>query len=417
MRTPSPKTKVTHLDQKFWSGFAQNYWEKKPLHLKNVKSALLEMSDAAIFDLLVLYSDRCRKLKNPEGFKFYIDGMKAYDEDVLQILPVRKDKSLLGYHSRMEKVFSDYCLVCDELLKSNLQYQGLLTEFTDQLYRHVGFPNRFSEMGLYLGNYRKTPFGVHVDNCGVFSFPVAGAKKFRLWTPNYVKKNPGLNRAFNYERYKKESVLLSAGPGDLTYWPSSAWHIAESNGSFSATWSLGVWVDKPLKDSFSEALHGLLTKKLGNKGLAPMTAFKSLHSPSGEVQNLPESYLESIQVLKNLTTSELQETFLKSWMVHISQQGFKNVPLADFKVTLNSRIQLRNERAKILWQQSRTDKRKIFLSFGGILVESSQNGSLLRIIKAVNAGECAFVKEYLRGPTQRKDLKVLQALARVGAFA
>ena len=113
------------LDKKFWTDFAKNNWEKKPLVLKNVKSDLLEMSDTAIFDLLVLYSNRCRKLKNPDGFKFYINGEKAYDEDVLQVLPVKKDQNLLGYHSRMKAMFPDYCLVCDELLKSNLELQNL----------------------------------------------------------------------------------------------------------------------------------------------------------------------------------------------------------------------------------------------------------------------------------------------------
>lgn len=418
MRTQSlsRSTKVTQLDQKFWSDFARNYWEKKPLHLKNVKSALLEMSDDAIFDLLVLYSDRCRKLKNPEGFKFYIDGMKAYDEDVLQVLPVKKDKSLAGYHARMQKVFSDYCLVCDELLKSNVQYQDLLTDFTDELYRHVGFPNRFSEMGLYLGNYRKTPFGVHVDNCGVFSFPVAGVKKFRLWKPNYVKKNPGLDRAFNYNRYKKDSLLLTASPGDMTYWPSSAWHIAESDGSFSATWSLGVWVDKPQRELFSEALQGLLNAKLGDMGLAPMTQFKSLHAPTGEVQQLPESYQESLKILQSLTSMELQETLLKSWMIQISQQGFKNIPLVNFQVTPNSQIQLRSQRAKILWQKSPVKQTTVFLSFGGILIETSLKGGLLALIKALNAGESHRVKDFLKGPTQRQDLKAIKSLAEVGAF-
>ena len=180
--------KSVALDQEFWKHFAKNIWEKQALALKNVKSGLLEMSAAEIFDLLVLYSDRCRKLNDPEGFKFYIDGFKAGPEDVLQVLPEKSDKSLLGYHQRMEAEFSDYCLVCDELLQVNLKKQHLLTDFTDELYRHVGFPNRFSEMGLYLGNYRQTPFGVHVDSCGVFSFPVAGTKNFRLWPAGYGEK-------------------------------------------------------------------------------------------------------------------------------------------------------------------------------------------------------------------------------------
>lgn len=405
------------LNKKFWTDFAKNNWEKKPLVLRNVKSDLLEMGDAAIFDLLVLYSNRCRKLKNPEGFKFYINGQKAYDEDVLQVLPVKKDKTLLGYHARMKAMFSDYCLVCDELLKSNLEHQALLTDFTDELYRHVGFPNRFSEMGLYLGNYRKTPFGVHVDRCGVFSFPVAGVKRFRLWTSEYVQKNPALDRAFEYGKFKKDSQLMEVGPGDMTYWPSSAWHIAESDGSFSATWSLGVWVDKPHQESVSQALTGLMKEKSGARGDLAMTSFKTLHEATGEVRDLPGSYLQTIEDLQNLSASELKETFLKSWMVHISQQGFKNIPQVDFKLSLQSIIGLRSHRAPVLWQQALTNKSKCYFSFGGALLESSKSGGLLKLVKAVNAGEKCLVSDYLTGASKASDFKALQALASAGAFA
>ncbi|MEK2644537.1 JmjC domain-containing protein [Bdellovibrio sp. BCCA] len=410
-------TKPILLDQKFWQDFAKNNWEKKPLLLKNVKSGLLEMSDAEIFDLLVLYSDRCRKTNNPEGFKFYIQGFKVGAEDVLQVLPVKKDKSLLGYHKRMKDLFSDYCLVCDELLTVNLKKQHLLTDFTNELYRHVGYPNRFSEMGLYLGNYRKTPFGVHVDSCGVFSFPVAGTKKFRLWPSEFGKKNPALDRSFKYDKYKKDSQLLEAGPGDMTYWPSSEWHIAESDGSFSATWSLGIWVDKPQKDMVSESLKSLLDKKLGDVGHKVTTSFKNLHKPSGEVFELPEAYQQSIKLLQTLNSLELQEAFLKSWMQHISLQGFKTIPVTNCKLSVKSEIQLRSDRSLILWQQSITSKEKIYLSFGGVLVESSFKSGLLKLVKALNANKACAVSTYLKGASQKQDLVALQALANAGAVA
>jgi len=403
------------LDQKFWRNFAKNIWEKKPLLLRNIKSGLLEMGDKEIFELLVLYSDRSRKLNNPEGFKFYIDGFKAGEDDVLQVLPTKKDKSLLGYHTRMSALFSDYCLVCDELLKVHLKKQHLLSDFTDELYRHVGFPNRFSEMGLYLGNYRKTPFGVHVDSCGVFSFPVVGLKRFRLWAPTFVKKNPGLDRAFKYDKYKKNSQLLEARPGDMTYWPSSAWHIAESDGSFCATWSLGVWVDQPHKKMITQSLLPLLDKKLGAASTSSTTAFKTLHSSNGEVTELPEAYRKSINMLQGLTTLELQEAFLKSWMKHISLQGFKTIPHTGFKLSASSRIQLRSSRSLILWQQGLTSKDMYYFSFGGALVESSKSSGLLRLVRALNAGKTCSVSNFLKGASQKKDFIALKTLADAGA--
>ena len=402
----------TPLDTSFWQSFAKNIWEKEALALKNVQSELLDITHAEIFDLLLQYSDRCRKLQDPEGFKFYIDGFKADADDVLQVLPLKKDKSLLGYHARMQAEFSDYCLVCDELLQVNQKKQDLLTDFTRQLYQHVGFPNRFSEMGLYLGNYRKTPFGVHVDSCGVFSFPVAGTKKFRLWPEGYGQKNPALDRAFKYDKFKKDSVVLEASPGDMVYWPSSAWHIAESDGSFSATWSLGVWVDQPLKNKVSDSLNDLLDKKLGSAGERPTVAFIKLHKASGEVTDLPESYLNALQALQQTAEVELKEIFLKNWMQHISLQGFKNLPKDEIKISAKSKIKLRSARSPLLWQKSLSDSKTFYVSFGGILVESKSAG-LLKLVQSLNAGKACMVGDLLK---EKTDFKSLQQLADAGSF-
>ncbi len=410
-KKPSSPVKTITLDQNFWSNFAKKYWEQKPLVLKKVKSALLEIDDSQIFNLLVLYSDRCRKLKNAEGFKFYISGLKASDGDILQILPVRKDKTLLGYHARMTMMFSDYCLVCDELLKSSADQQNILTDFTNKLYRQVGFPNRFSEMGLYLGNYRKTPFGVHIDHCGVFSFPVVGQKKFRLWTSDFVRKNPKLDRTFNYEKYKKNSEVLIAQPGDLAYWPSSAWHIAESDGTFSVTWSLGVWVDQPHQKTFSDTLGALLGQKMGVIGNTTTTVFKNLHEPSGQVKQLPKAYIESIKLLQSLSSTQLHDAFLKSWMLHISSQGFKNIAQSDLKLEFKTQIRLRSQLAKVLWQESLTEKNKIYFCFGGVLIESKKTGDLFRLMNNINAGQICLISDYLKGATKNQNLKLLQLLA------
>ena len=407
--------KAHFLNQKFWMHFAKNIWEKKTLEIKNVKSPLFEIGKPEIFRMLVDFSDRCRKLKDASGFKFYINGIQAHPDDVMQILPIEKDQSLLGYHQRMNALFADYCLVCDELLKTKSNKTHLLSDFTDELYRHTGFPNRFSEMGLYLGNYRKTPFGVHVDRCGVFSFPVVGQKKFRIWTSEFVKKNPKLDRTFNYQKYKKDSQVLTAKPGDITYWPSSAWHIAESDGSFSATWSLGVWVDKPHQKVFSESLEVLFSEKLGTRGASSSTAFIKLSEESGEVKVLPAVYLKSIHDLQTLTSLELEEHFLKFWMQHISLQGFKNNSQTNELLKLKSHISLRNKKAKIYWQNSRIKKNKVFFSFGGILVESKTSSGLLKLVKSINASKTCLVRDFIKSQ-KSEDFISLQKLSNSGAF-
>lgn len=109
----------TSAQFKFWDTFAKKSWEKKPLLVKNFKSSIVEIDEFEIFKMLVEYSNKCRKLKSSDDFKLYIDGQMLHHTEVFQFLPVKSDKNLAGYHTHIEKYFSDYCLVCNELLQAS----------------------------------------------------------------------------------------------------------------------------------------------------------------------------------------------------------------------------------------------------------------------------------------------------------
>lgn len=211
--------------------------------LRNPRLSIQQIQAKDIFEMLVQYSDTCRKLKTASGYKFYVKSQLLYDHEILKLLPTQKDKSLAGYHKRMARKYADYCLVCDELSQVASQHWGTLAEFMHDLFEKSGMPKRFSEVGLYLGNYKKTPFGVHVDGCGVLSFPVIGKKSFRVWSSETVEHYPDIKDSFEYSTFLKQSTLLNVRPGDVAYWPSTYWHIAESDGSFNATWSIGIWLE------------------------------------------------------------------------------------------------------------------------------------------------------------------------------
>lgn len=385
------------------------------------------MDDLEIFKLLVLLSDRCRKLDDPSGFKFYIAGMQVHAYDVLQVLPLKKDKTLAGYHNRMAKEFSDYCLVCDELLQVNAEKQALLTEFTDALYQHVGFPNRFSEMGLYLGNYKQTPFGVHVDSCGVFSFPVVGQKSFRIWTNEFAQKHPELDRAFDYDDLKKHSVVLKVKKGDMSYWPSSAWHIAESDGSFNATWSLGVWVDQSLSAQLAPILMRVVDQKQGEASYAKTTTYKKLNEKNGEVKTLPPAYEDFIKKVSSLTETELRQALLDSWTQHISTRGFKTPTANDDeltnqstkKISRKSKITLANKSAPILWRKTKASNKtagKMRLSFAGVTIQTALSSELEHIVKTLALGKPVDLSKAIKTKSANGDFKVLQRLLELGAI-
>lgn len=408
------------LNENFWHKFSKNYWEKKSFVAKNIDSELLQLNEAEVFKLLVAAANQSRKDRALLGFKFFVNGIRSSDIETMYVLPKKSDLSLLGYHERMERIYQDYCLVCDELLQVNQDKQALLNRFTQDLYKQVGFPNRFAEMGLYLGNYRKTPFGVHVDRCGVFSFPVVGEKKFRVWSSRYVKNHPDLEQSFRYGKHKASSRLLTVHPGDMAYWPSSEWHIAESNGKFSATWSLGVWVDRTTKDAAAEVMTTLLSKTLGQALSEPTIKFKSLQAADGQIAALPEIFDRLASTLKGLSKSEIQSSFRELWMKTLSGHSMKTLPRGSDKFKLSRTIKLRHIESPILWTHAadtKSVKTEFSFSFAGNHPQTSRSKALLKLIKDLNHGRDCTVDQYLKGTHRSADLKVITALGHAGAFA
>ncbi len=393
----------------FWEKFSKDYWEKKALLVKNFNSSITDIDEKEVFSMLVQYSDSCRRLKSSEGFKLFVDGQMLHPEETIDFLPRKSDKNLLGYNHRMEKDFSDYCLVCDELLQTSQKNWTKIQEFTNTLFSLVGFPNRFVEMGLYLGNYRKTPFGVHVDSCGVFSFPIFGQKFFRLWDPEFAKSHPTLDRSLNYNKFKKDSLILKAKPKDMTYWPSSAWHIAESDGTFNATWSLGVWVDRTHAENIETSLRPLFQKKLGNSGMQTLTPNFEVPD-NGKILSLPKNYLDSIDKLRSITKNQLKDQLTRSWLQQVSMQGFKTATREILPSNFTTVRELKLPKGKKIFWAQLSSKKRILLAFEGVVVETNPSSELIELIKALNSEKTCRFEKYLKGRQKKTHFKVIKQL-------
>lgn len=390
----------------FWSKFVQKNWEKKPVHFKNTISSLNQIDKDEVFKWLLAYSNFCRKTNTTVGLKFFINGESQYQNEVLQVLPVKEDKTLLGYHLRMEKLFKDYCLVCDELIQVSGDKWNVLGDFLNGLFQKVGIPNRQAEIGLYLGNYKKTPFGVHVDGCGVFSIPVVGVKKFRLWKPNYVKNNLDLELAYDYKKHLKASELMEAKPSDITYWPSSSWHIAESDGSFSATWSLGVWVDQPYSEVVMQIMQPALSRKINSDANNKLIQFETNTRENGFVKNLPKVLDRSVNKLSRFSKGELRDLFMQHWLQTTSKNGFKSALQSDkaMKLKLSDSIRL-IKNSPILWAE--LSGGNLCLASHGQLMTLKKSKINLKVISDLNSGKLIKIRSLLNKSNQKSELYII----------
>jgi len=100
----------------------------------------------------------------------------------------------------------------------------------------------------------------------------------------------------------------------MTYWPSSYWHIAESDGTFSVTWSVGIWVDRSCAEFLVDIIKPLLVEMLNGGGT---TKFRKLHRKDGRVET-PDFLAHAPQILQSLK-SELQDACLRAWLESASK--------------------------------------------------------------------------------------------------
>lgn len=353
----------------FWRRFRRNNWEKKAAVFRRVPSDIFDIDAKCIFNMLVRYCDHASRSGNYHGLSFYINGVKQ-PKIKPSHLPKKKDGSLAGYHRRMNRSLKDYCLNLNLLTLVSDPHWKALSEFVLGLYDEVGMPTLHAEISLFLGNYRKTPFGVHRDPIGVFSIPVAGTKKFRVWTPSYVAKNKSLIRAQDYPHHKRGSRLLVARPGAMMYWPSPLWHIAESDGKFSATWSLGVWLDEN----------------------APTIRYRRLFDKDGRLSALPRS----------LTKARNSDQTKRSWITKVSQSGFLTGPRPRKRVRIGKGDEVRGiSGSPIVWTVLKSGD--LLFACNGISFETPSSPDLIRLLRLLNAGKPYKVQG-------RKDATLLTAL-------
>ncbi|MBI5367923.1 MAG: hypothetical protein HZA54_12860, partial [Planctomycetes bacterium] len=232
---------------RFWQGFVARNWERQPLALADLAGTPLPaIAPAELFDAVVACG-AAQAAGSPQTIRLYVHGnLVDLSGGFQKLLPCRADGSFSGYHRRMTEQLAelgrpDYALIIADWHAFHRVAWERICGALAGLFAAVGISRARMDTQIFLGTYRVTPFGVHVDPTGSFHFPVLGRKTMRLWSGAYAARHPDLPDALRYGRFKAGSRVLTARAGGMLYWPSSAWHVGESGGSFSVTWGLGYW--------------------------------------------------------------------------------------------------------------------------------------------------------------------------------
>ncbi len=227
------------LSTRFWASFAKQYWENQPLVLKHPFAAPITTT-AQIFRAIVEARDELGRAQK-RHVRFFVDD-EIHRSGVKRNLPRPTDGNFNGYRERIGQSLNGagFGLVVVGYPEFDARIRNRIRKFLRPL-QHLVRPRVQSKTLLFLGDYKRTPVGIHKDPHGTFVFVIEGRKRFRAWPSAFFPDAEKITGQLRYRQFLAGAITLEGAAGDLIYWPSSHWHIGEAVGSFSISLNVGVF--------------------------------------------------------------------------------------------------------------------------------------------------------------------------------
>ncbi len=322
----------------FWARFAAETWEKRTTVLAGADAALLPTITPDELLPAVVACAESFLAGDEQKVRLYVDGdqVDVREGKLGELLPGRRDGSFEAYDHRMTQQhgFRDYALVIADWHQFSRPLWERIVGSVAGLTRFLGISASRMDTQVFLGTYRRTPFGVHVDETSAFHFPILGTKRMRFWDASYVRTIPALRHARHYEAFLERSSVAEARPGEVIYWPSSAWHVGESSGEFSVTWRFAYW----LADGLRRRAMVSASELFDAARAGPLTSLPATPARCDRIEGV-EQILRDMEAVVHST--DLRARLVAGWLEQCSSFGFLRVPAPEPAVARAGRLRRR----------------------------------------------------------------------------
>ena len=268
-----------------------------------------------------------------------------------------------------------------------------LRDFLRPYFELVGIPAIPTEIVLFLGDYAKTPFGIHQDFHDTFVFVVAGRKKFRTWPGDFFDERRNITTSMSYEAFLDGATTLEGGPGDVLYWPSDRWHVGETARGFGISVSLAVTTGA----GPSVAIGKRAWNELGG-GLAatsrrgPIVRPGHLPTSASRVSRSVEAALDSFrEVVERPTFTDAMKS---EWLERVTGLGIEGTPPPLPWRTLNDGDLLRGDPDYPVVCVPAGDSR-IICSANGHSFSIAAHPGMRKMVGVLNEGRARRVKDLI----------------------
>ncbi len=379
------------FDERWWQIFLERSGSMtRPMIVKDA----LEPSRVRAFEDHVLESLRClgRLRTQRYGFRVYIDGRKltTAEMDWMYDNAPSQGETLQQW---VERVFEGrkFGIIYNTGEKFVPALADEVALMLEPLFSKVGYPREGVQFSVFIGDYDKTPLGIHQDKRGenVMHLHIGpGNKTMHLWDPaDYEKllENEGLSRE-DVAALQVHGKRYDFSSGDLFFMPEGTYHIGAQEG---LSIGITVWQYTHTDDMVARDLHDRIFRQI-----VPTPQDVVIRADSSELDDT--SGLEPItnryrlrSGLEKLSYADLLRETYCDWRYSIrSNGGYRSSPFErddTSDLNLDSEVQL--ARPFPILVRKVDESRKLHVYVRGSRWELNNFACLSKMFDAINDGE------------------------------
>ncbi|QTE23607.1 hypothetical protein [Polaribacter cellanae] len=333
------------------------------------------------------------------GFRVYVDGKLLENNEMIHLFdyPPVKGESIEDWSKR---VFGNkrFGMIVNQGERFNPALSKLLAFKLKPLLELNGMPTEGIIFTLFIGNYDKTPLGIHLDLPGksVIHFHLGPGKKTMYTWDNDTYEGLVGEQKYNNQNIQKYIPFANKyefGEGDLYFMPEDIYHVGTQEGLSMA---IGCWYNNRSMEDFSKQILSFLTEKY------LITCGKNLKADKNEINDISiiDDCLSLFDIppeLEKLSFKDLIREEYRDFRYSLfSNAGYRTNPpplTKDVKLQNNDIVQL--ELPFLIKYKDSYDKTKLHIFIRGTKIEFNNFSCLKLLIDKINTGATFRVAELI----------------------
>lgn len=389
---------IDNFDSRWWDNFLST--SKQMTETTVIKDCIPKQQTALMQKyILEILADLAKLRTNKFGYRVYIDGVQLENNEMIQIYdsPPKENETIEEWTTR---TFGDkkFGMIINQGERFNLPLSKMIALKLKPLLDKIGMPTEGIIFTLFIGNYDKTPLGIHLDLPGksVIHFHLGpGSKTMYTWdTKEYL--NMVGEEKYNNQNIEKYIPFATEHPfdeGDVYFMPEDTYHVGTQEGLSIA---IACWCYNRASIDFAIRLQSLLSEQYLSTKDENLKADKNdIDDVSGVHRTL--DLFEIPQELEDLSFKDLLKEIYKDLRYSLySNAGYRTSPFLKKEVIsfeMDDTIELEKP-YKVQYKES-LNKEKLQLFIRGIKFEMNNFKSITVFIDEINKGHSIKVKDIL----------------------